>query len=143
MPRLRYNLKTDFLFYLLVVAYAYAIGTMTFRLWYGDGVNIFASYSDATLLSDVILDHNKVYWAKTSFLFSTIFLFAFRFDYRAALGIGAMIWGGALIALFDPTPPVLFMFANGALLTALQAWRGEVFSAPSEIAPASSREARS
>lgn len=144
MPRLRYTLRTDWLFYLLVVAYAYSIGAMTFRLWFGDGVNIFASYSDATAMSDVILDHNKVYWAKTSFLFSSIFLFALNFDYRAAVGIAAAIWGGALITIFGPTPPVVFILTNGVLLVALQTWRGELFGAASSSAAAPPRqEARS
>jgi len=35
---MRYSLKTDWLFYLFLVSYAYLILTMTIRLWFGGGI---------------------------------------------------------------------------------------------------------
>ncbi|MEM6536998.1 MAG: hypothetical protein AAF668_04640 [Pseudomonadota bacterium] len=128
MPKFRYSLRTDWLFYLLIVSYAYLIGTMTEALWFGGGVNIFASYSDATTAEQMVVDANKVYWSKTSFLFLSMFLFGMNFDYRAALGIAASFWAGSLIYMFGPTPVLGVALLNAVGLIVLQTIRGEIWT---------------
>ncbi|MEO1041500.1 MAG: hypothetical protein AAFX52_04350 [Pseudomonadota bacterium] len=100
---------------------------MTVSLWFGGGVNIFASYSDATALPEVVLDANKVYWAKSSFLFITLALLGLNFNFRAASGISATFWATSLIVIFGPTPPLLTIFTLGVLLIAQQVRRGTIF----------------
>ena len=128
MPKLRYGLKTDWLFYFFVVSYAYLVGSMTMELWFGDGVNVFASYSDATDPAMMVVDANKVYWSKTSFLFLTLFLFALNFDYRTAAGIGASFWAGSLIYNFGITPVLAVSFLTGVGLIAQQIMRNEIWT---------------
>ena len=78
MQKLLNNIRTDWLFYFLVLGYLYLVASMTVQLWFGDGVNIFASYSTPTTPAEILLDANKVYWSKTSFLFLTLLLLAFN-----------------------------------------------------------------
>lgn len=126
MNPLRYSLKTDWAFYLLVLGYLYTLGRMTLALWFGDGVNIFATYSDATAPPDVLLDANKVYWSKSLYLFSTLFLMALNVDIRAAAGIAAILWSASLIVIFGAFSAAmgaaLFL---GVFLVGLQLRRGE------------------
>ena len=103
MKNLRYHIRTDWLFYLLIIGYAYLILNMSFRLWFGDGINIFAGYSKAATAAEMFIDANKVYWSKTSFLFLTLLLYFLNFDYRFAAGIAASFWAGSLMLMFGPT----------------------------------------
>lgn len=128
MPKLRYSLKDGWLFYFLVCSYAYLVGMMTRDLWFGNGVNIFASYSGATDAAAFVVDANKVYWSKTSFLFLSLFLFALNFDYRAAVGIGATFWAGSLIYMFGPTPTLIVAFLIGFALIVQQIARREIWT---------------
>ncbi len=128
MPKLRYSLKSGWLFYLLVLSYAYLVGTMTRDLWFGDGVNVFASYSGAENAAAMVVDANKVYWSKTSFLFLSLFLFALNFDYRAAVGLAACFWAGSLIFNFGPTPTLIASLAIGVGLLFQQALRNEIWT---------------
>lgn len=129
MSLLRYPLKSDWPFYLLVLGYLYTIGRMTFALWFGDGVNIFATYSDAAALEAVVLDANKVYWAKSGFLFSALFLIALNLDVRAAFGLAGTFWAMAIIVIFGATSiPVIASLVNGLVLIALQIYRQQVFA---------------
>jgi len=57
----RYPFRSDWPFYLFLVSYGYLIFNMTYSFYFGNGVNIFASFSDAANLNPVILDANKVY----------------------------------------------------------------------------------
>lgn len=132
MIRPRYKIRSDWPFYLLVLAYLWLILNMTARLWFGDGINIFANYSDAASASDMIIDANKVYWAKTCFLFGLLLLWALNFDMRMAAGLGATFWAGSLMAIFAPSPVLLASLAIGLILIGQQVWRGTVFSAPSD-----------
>lgn len=125
---MRYPLKTDWVFYLFLASYAYLILSMTFRLWFGDGVNIFASYSEATLQSQVILDANKVYWSKTCFLFGTLLLTGLGFDFRVAAGVAASFWSASLIVMFGATPNLIGALIMGIALVGLQVKRGELMS---------------
>ncbi|MCI5043417.1 MAG: hypothetical protein MRY72_01870 [Aquisalinus sp.] len=128
MPKLRYGLKAGWLFYFLVISYAYLVGSMTMELWFGGGVNIFASYSNATDPAAMVVDANKVYWSKTSFLFLSLFLFALNFDYRAAAGIGASVWAGSLIFIFGVTPVLMVALLTGIGLIFQQVMRKEVWT---------------
>lgn len=129
MSLFRYPLKTDWPFYLLVVGYLYTIGRMTLALWFGDGVNIFATYSDAATLDAVVLDANKVYWTKSGFLFSALFLIALNLDVRAAFGMAATFWATAIIVIFGATTlPVIASLVNGLVLIGLQIYRKQVFA---------------
>ncbi len=127
MPILRYNIRTDWLFYLLVLGYAYLVFNMTARLWFGEGINIFATYSDAQSSAEMIVDANKVYWSKTCFLFGTIALVALNFDFRAAAGIGATFWAVSLIVVFGTSPVLIAVAILGVLLIGQQLWRKTLF----------------
>ncbi|MEM9723930.1 MAG: hypothetical protein AAF909_00515 [Pseudomonadota bacterium] len=139
MPKLRYSLLSDWPFYTLLASYAYLVGSMTVALWFGGGVNIFASYTDTIDGPAFVLDANKVYWAKTIFLFSSIALFGFNFDYRAAAGLGAVIWATALILMYGATPVLAVALINGLVLVALQIWRGALFGGSQGHARAGAR----
>lgn len=141
MPLFRYSLKTDWPFYLLGAGYLYTLGRMTLALWFGDGVNVFATYSDAALPPEVILDANKVYWTKSGFLFSALLLIGFNVDIRAAFGLAAMFWASSIMLIFGAiTIPVLASFSNGALLVGLQLYRRGFFTQRSaQHPPASDR----
>ena len=128
MFRLRYPLKSDWPFYLLVLSYAYLIINMTARLWFGDGVNIFANYTLVDTLPEFMVDANKVYWSKTCFLFSIILMTAVNVDIRAAAGIGAIFWAGSLSLIFAPNPTLVSVVVLGIILVALQIRRQEFFS---------------
>ncbi|HAA16369.1 MAG TPA: hypothetical protein DCE41_33560 [Cytophagales bacterium] len=128
MNKLRYSLRTDWLFYLLVLGYAYLIANMTLRLWFGGGVNIFASYSQAATAAEMLVDANKVYWSKTCFLFLTLLLYGLKFDYRFVAGFAASFWAISLILMFGPTPVLLLVGALGIALIVQQVIRKTVFS---------------
>ncbi|MEO1045918.1 MAG: hypothetical protein AAFX04_10795 [Pseudomonadota bacterium] len=125
---MRYSLKTDWLFYLFLLSYAYLIINMTARLWFGDGINIFATYSDATLPAQIMIDANKVYWSKTCFLFSILLLMGLNVDFRAAAGLGGVFWSGSLMIIFGLSQTLIGAFVMGLLLVLLQLWRGQFFS---------------
>ncbi|MEM1236228.1 MAG: hypothetical protein AAGI10_04595 [Pseudomonadota bacterium] len=125
---LRYPLSTDWPFYALLLAYAYLIVRMTSGLWFGDGINIFASYSDTTDPAQFIVDANKVYWAKTCFLFGLLLMMALNVDFRAAAGIGAFYWAVFLMLMFGATPTLAGSVVLGVLTFGLQIYRGEFFS---------------
>ncbi|WOE75538.1 hypothetical protein [Alterisphingorhabdus coralli] len=139
---MRYSLKSDWLFYLFLLSYAYLIINMTARLWFGDGVNIFASYSDAALPAQVIIDANKVYWSKTCFLFSILLLMGLNVDFRAAAGLGGVFWSSSLMIMFGFSQTLIGAFAMGLLLVALQLWRGQFFSDRALDSSAVSQELR-
>ena len=128
MKKLRYNLRTDWVFYLLIMGYSYLILNMTVRLWLGDGINIFATYSEATNAAEMLIDANKVYWSKTCFLFLTLLLYFLSFDYRFAVGIGATFWSGSLIVMFGPSLILLAVVLLGIGLIVQQILRKRVFS---------------
>lgn len=129
MNPFRYSLKTDWAFYLIVLGYLYTLGRMTLALWFGDGVNIFATYSDASASSEVLLDANKVYWSKSLYLFSTLFLMAINVDIRAAVGIAAFLWASSLILMFGAFSPAMGVALGlGIFLVGLQIKRGEFFA---------------
>ena len=125
---LRYPLSTDWPLYLLILAYTTLIVRMTYGLWFGDGINIFASYSDATDPAQVILDANKVYWSKTCFLFGTLLLVALNVDFRAAVGATALFWAGSLTLMFGTSVTLLATLVLGALLLGLQVYRSQLFN---------------
>ncbi len=125
---MRYPIKTDWLFYLFLASYAYLILSMTYRLWFGDGVNIFATYSDATVQAQVVLDANKVYWSKTCFLFGTLLLTGIGLDFRAALGTAASFWAMSLILMFGNSMTLIGSLVMGLALVALQAKRRQIFA---------------
>ena len=130
MKNLRYNLRTDWLFYLFVIAYAYLILNMTFRLWFGGGINIFASYSSASTPADMLIDANKVYWSKTCFLFLTLFLYSLNLDYRFVVGVAATFWAGSLIIMFGLTPVLISVTLMGTALITQQVLRKQFLSPP-------------
>ncbi|MEM7512024.1 MAG: hypothetical protein AAF388_13905 [Bacteroidota bacterium] len=130
MKNLRYNLRTDWLFYLLVISYAYLILNMTFRLWFGGGINIFASYSSASSPADMLIDANKVYWSKTCFLFLTLFLYSLNLDYRFVVGVAATFWAGSLIIMFGPTLVLISVAILGTALITQQVLRKQILSPP-------------
>lgn len=125
---MRYSLKTDWLFYLFLLSYAFLIFNMTSALWFGGGVNIFASYSDATEPAAAILDANKVYWSKTSFLFLTLLFAGLKIDMRAGIGIAASFWAGSLTLIFGASQNVIVALVIGVALVAQQIWRGSFFA---------------
>ncbi|MEM6914297.1 MAG: hypothetical protein AAF511_10010 [Pseudomonadota bacterium] len=127
MAGLNTYLQRNWLFFIFLASYGYAITSMTMGLWFGDGVNIFASYSSASTLPEVIIDANKVYWAKTSFLFLTLLLLGLNLNARAAAGLGATFWSTSLIVMFGPTPTLVFTLALGVLLIAQQIRRKRLF----------------
>lgn len=127
MISLRYKIRTDWLFYLLVLSYAYLVFKMTYALWFGGGINIFASYSDATSAPEMIVDANKVYWSKTCFLFGTLLLVGLNVDIRAAAGLGATFWSASLIAMFGASPTLIAALVIGLLLLGQQISRKEFF----------------
>lgn len=127
MPSLRYNIRTDWLFYLLVLGYGYLVFNMTARLWFGEGVNVFASYSNVSDPVEMLVDANKVYWSKTCFLFGTILLVALNFDFRTAAGIGATFWAVSLIVVFGTSPTLIAVASLGILLVVQQVWRRSIF----------------
>lgn len=124
--QLRYNLKEGLPFYILVSSYAFLVLSMTFRLWFGDGVNIYASYSSATDPAVMLVDANYVYWSKTGFLFSTLLLYGLNFDYRFVAGVGMLFWAGSLALMFGATPVLISGLLMGVALVGLQIYRGEV-----------------
>lgn len=128
MKNLRYKISTDWVFYLMVLGYAYLIINMTLRLWFGGGINIFATYSEAATASEMLVDANKVYWSKTCFLFYTLLLYALNFDYRFALGVGATFWSSTLILMFGTSPVLIGVGFLGGLLLVQQILRKQVFS---------------
>lgn len=122
---MRYPIKSDWVFYLFLASYAYLIVSMTARLWFAGGVNVFASYTDTPVSPELILEANQVYWSKTWFLFGTWLLYALRVDFRAAIGLGAIFWSGSLIAMFGWSPNLIGSLVMGIVLVALQIKRGE------------------
>ena len=132
---MRYSLKTDWLFYLFLASYAYLILNMTIRLWFGDGINIFATYSDAATPAQVILDANKVYWSKTCFLFGTLLLTGLGLDIRAAAGTAATFWSASLIIMFGASVNLVFALIIGAALVLLQIKRREIVARRSGTEP--------
>ncbi|MEM7435291.1 MAG: hypothetical protein AAF436_09085 [Myxococcota bacterium] len=124
-PRL--NVRTDWLFYLFLVAYGTLIIRMTLGLWSDAGINVFATYSAAATPSDMIVDANKVYWSKTCFLFGTLLLAGLNIDLRAAVGLAAVFWSSSLIAMFGPGPNLVAVLVVGVLLVGQQGWRREFF----------------
>ena len=129
MKTLRYKIRTNWAFYLLIISYAYLILNMTLRLWFGDGINIFATYSDAATEAEMLMDANKVYWSKTSFLFLTLLLYGLNFDYRFVVGTAACFWSSSLILMFGTSPVLLGVATLGAILLIQQIMRKEIRSA--------------
>lgn len=128
MNKLRYKIRTDWAFYLMVIGYLYLILNMTIRLWFGDGINIFATYSDAATAAEMLVDANKVYWSKTCFLFLTLFLYSLNFDYRFAAGFGATFWSISLVFMFGVSPVLIGVGLIGVTLLVQQILRKQVFS---------------
>lgn len=128
MKNLRYNIRTDWIFYLVVIGYSYLIINMTLRLWFGGGINIFATYSDAATTVDMLIDANKVYWSKTCFLFLTLLLFALNFDYRFVVGLAASFWSASLMLMFGPSPVLVSVALLSGGLLIQQVLRKEIFS---------------
>lgn len=128
MKNLRYRIRKDWIFYLLVLGYSYLILNMTFRLWFGGGVNIFASYTEITTLEETLLNANKVYWSKTCFLFLTLFLFSLNFDYRFVVGVAATFWATSLIVMFGINPTLLMVTLMGVALIIQQVLRKQMLS---------------
>lgn len=131
MKKLRYKIRSDWAFYLMIVGYSYLIINMTLRLWFGGGINIFVSYSEATSSATMLIDANKVYWSKTCFLFLTLFLYFLNFDYRFAAGFGATFWAGSLILMFGFSPILLMVLFTGMVLLVQQVLRKQIFSTSS------------
>lgn len=129
MKQLRYTLRKDWIFYLLVLGYSYLILKMTVSLWFGGGINIFASYTEVTTLEETLLNANKVYWSKTCFLFLTLFLFALNFDYRFVVGIAATFWATSLIMMFGINPTLIAVGLIGVALIIQQVVRKQILSA--------------
>ncbi|NRB51876.1 MAG: hypothetical protein HRU41_29660 [Saprospiraceae bacterium] len=129
MKTLRYKIRTNWAFYLLIISYAYLILNMTLRLWFGDGINIFATYSDAATEAEMLMDANKVYWSKTCFLFLTLLLYGLNFDYRFVVGTAASFWSSSLILMFGTSPVLLGVATLGAILLIQQIMRKEIRSA--------------
>ncbi|MEM0975901.1 MAG: hypothetical protein AAGJ34_00055 [Pseudomonadota bacterium] len=125
---LRYPLSTDWPIYLFILAYATLILRMTYGLWFGDGINIFASYSTPTDPAQVIVDANKVYWSKTCFLFGTLLLVGLGVDFRAAVGLAALFWSGSLILMFGMTFTLGFTLVLAAAIFGLQVYRAQLFN---------------
>lgn len=128
MLALRYQLNSDWLFYLFLLSYGYLIARMSFGLWFDGGINIFSSYSNATEPAAVLLDANKVYWSKTCFLFGTILLAGLNVDFRAAVGIAAAFWSGSLIVMFGASPVLVATMILAAMLISQQCWRRHFFT---------------
>ncbi|MDI9244231.1 hypothetical protein [Marinobacter sp. CHS3-4] len=129
MIQLRYPFTRNWLFYLLVFAYAILIGRMTFALWLGDGINVFASYSSAVSAAPLVVDANYVYWSKTCFLFLTMLLVSLNIDYRFAVGSGCFFWATSLILMFGTSPVLLTSAILGLLIAGIQVKRREVLDA--------------
>ena len=135
--KLRYKIQKDWLFYLLVAGYVYFVANMTIRLWFGGGINIFATYSETVIAAEMIVDANYVYWSKTTFLFLTMFLYSLNVDYRMAAGIGATFWAWSLIIMFGPAQILIMTGVVGPLMIAQQIWRKQIFqNQPYEERPA-------
>ena len=130
MLKLRYKLRTDWPFYALIIGYSYLILNMTIRLWFGEGINIFASYSEALTPAEMLMEANKVYWSKTSFLFLTLLLFSLNFDYRFVAGAAASFWAISLIIMFGASPMLIGVLLLGITLVMLQSVRKQIFYAP-------------
>jgi hypothetical protein len=122
----RYNPIKDIPYFLMLASYGFLVISMTFRLWFGDGVNIFASYSSAADPAVMLVDANYVYWSKTGFLFSTLLLYGLKFDYRFVAGVGMLFWAGSLMLMFAPTLVLMVAFLIGASLVGLQVYRGQI-----------------
>ncbi len=129
MNPLRYKIRTDWTFYLLVIGYVYLILNMTLRLWFGEGINIFATYSGATTDAEMLIDANKVYWSKTCFLFLTLLLYALNFDYRFVVGMAASFWSASLILMFGVNSVLLGVAILGVILIIQQILRKQIRSA--------------
>ena len=132
MNKLRYKIQSDWAFYLMVFGYAYLILNMTIRLWFGDGINIFATYSDAATAAEMLVDANKVYWSKTCFLFLSLFLYWLNFDYRFAAGFGATFWSISLILMFGGSPVLIGVSLIGMILLVQQILRKQIFTIPND-----------
>ncbi|MEM1219273.1 MAG: hypothetical protein AAGH79_10185 [Bacteroidota bacterium] len=132
---LRYKLQTDWLFYLLVIGYTYLILNMTIRLWFGDGINIFATYSEAITPAEMLIDANKVYWSKTCFLFLTLLLYGLGFDYRFVAGLAATFWAVSLILMFGISPILVLVGLLGVALVLQQSLRKQIRSANQQVSP--------
>ncbi|MEM7346419.1 MAG: hypothetical protein AAF485_19435 [Chloroflexota bacterium] len=128
MIKPRYEVSKNWLFYIFVIGYAYFVTNMTYSLWFGGGVNIFATYSDAATVAEVIVDHNKIYWSKTTFLFLTLFLYAFNLDYRFVVGLGATFWSVSLLLMFGSAPILIMNVVLGSLLIVQHIWWNRIFS---------------
>ena len=127
MLAFRYSPRKNWLFYLLVIAYGGLIGRMTIALWFGDGVNVYATYSSATNAAEMIIDANYVYWSKSSFLFLSMFLTALNFDYRFSVGFACSFWSLSLIAMFGVSLVLALAACVGIALIAVQFSRREIF----------------
>lgn len=136
MAFLRYPLKTNLPFYLLIAAYSLLIARMTMALWFGDGINVFESYSDATTAEAMLVDANFVYWSKTCFLFLTMLMIAANFDGRFAIGLGCSFWAISLSLMFGASPVLLAATAAGVLIVGVQIKRGEVLRSQRAAHPA-------
>ncbi|MEM9729080.1 MAG: hypothetical protein AAF997_10870 [Myxococcota bacterium] len=137
-PRL--NVRTDWLFYLFLVAYGALIIRMTLGLWSDAGINVFATYSSAATPTEMIVDANKVYWSKTCFLFGTLLLAGLNVDLRAAVGLAATFWSVSLIVMFGASPNLVAALVAGTLLVAQQVWRRQFFVERTEKLSPASRE---
>lgn len=126
MPFLKYNLKTDWVFYLFVASYAFLVTRMTFGLASAEGINIFTSYSSAQDLAQLLEDANKVYWSKSCFLFVTLFLTALNLDFRMAVGIAGAFWSLSLLIMFGPTFNLIAVLIGAVVLLTQQIARGEI-----------------
>ncbi|NET33099.1 MAG: hypothetical protein F6K19_13940 [Cyanothece sp. SIO1E1] len=128
MKTLRYKIQTDWAFYLLLMGYAYLILNMTIRLWFGEGINIFATYSEAATDAEMLIDANRVYWSKTCFLFLTLLLYGLNFDYRFVVGVAASFWSSSLILMFGTSPVLISVAVLGAILVIQQILRKQIRS---------------
>ena len=123
MFSLRYSIKSDWHFYLLIVAYGGLVGRMTLALWFGEGVNIYETYSSASDATEMLIDANYVYWSKTGFLFLSLFLVSLNFDYRFAVGVACSFWSISLISMFGGSLVLFAAAALGIVLVAIQVRR--------------------
>ena len=126
--KLRYSLKNDWVFYLLILSYGFLVARLTYTLWFGGGINLFASYSDSVSSEQMIANANIIYWSKTSFLYLTLLLFSLNFDYRFAVGVGCSFWAISLLVIFGVKPLLIVATIIGLALIAIQLVRKEVWN---------------
>jgi len=100
---------------------------MTVALWFGDGINVYATYSLAQTAEEMIVDANYVYWSKTGFLFLSMFLISLNFDYRFAVGFACSFWSVSLIAMFGASATLVVAACLAIALMALQVGRRQIF----------------